>query len=207
MTLVKICGIRSIEEAEAVVAAGANALGFHIALNHSRCPIDIESAAKIIQRVPSRVATVIVTTLDNANAIIDTADRTGASRVILELRKRRPKLKIWRAVHVMDNDAVANAKKYESLVDCVLLDSMDKKTGARGGTGKTHDWNVSRKVVESTRVPVILAGGLTTENVADAIRTVQPYMVDVESGVSNPDGTKNLEKVKLFVEVAKASGV
>lgn len=200
-----------------MVAAGANALGFHIALNHSRCPIDIESAAKIIQRVPSRVATVIVTTLDNANAIIDTADRTGAStvqlqddvpaRVILELRKRRPKLKIWRAVHVMDNDAVANAKKYESLVDCVLLDSMDKKTGARGGTGKTHDWNVSRKVVESTRVPVILAGGLTTENVADAIRTVQPYMVDVESGVSNPDGTKNLEKVKLFVEVAKASGV
>ncbi len=213
MTLVKICGIRTLDEANSAIDSGADALGFHVELEHSRCPIDPVSAAKIIGALPAKVSSVVVTTLDNADAIINTADKTGTSTVqlqadvsadvIRELKKRRPHLKVWRAVHVMDDSAMSNVKKYENLVDRILLDSMDKKTGARGGTGRTHDWTVSRKVVESASVPVILAGGLNPENVAEAVRSVKPYMVDVESGVSNPDGTKDIEKVKLFVERVK----
>ncbi|MCR4280724.1 MAG: phosphoribosylanthranilate isomerase [Candidatus Kaiserbacteria bacterium] len=213
MTLVKICGIRSIEDALASIDAGADALGFHVELEHSKCPIDAENAARIIKELSPEVSSVVVTTLDNADAIINTADQTGGNTVqlqgdvsadvIRELKKRRPNLKVWRAVHVMGDNAAADAKKYEDLVDRILLDSMDKKTGARGGTGKTHDWSMSKKIVESVSTPVILAGGLTPGNVSEAIRTVRPYMVDVESGVSNTDGTKDIEKVKLFVERAK----
>ena len=120
---------------------------------------------------------------------------------VRDIKKALPHIVIWKAIGA-GSDALERASGYEGVVDAILLDSSDADTH-EGGTGKTHDWNASRSVVEAMSSPVILAGGLTPENVADAVREVRPYMVDVNSGVSNADGTKDLEKIKLFIERAK----
>ena len=86
--------------------------------------------------------------------------------------------------------------------DAIALDRAQSAT-VKGGSGQTLDWNIAKKVVESISTPVVLAGGLNPENVAEAIRTVQPYAVDVNSGVSNPDGTKDIEKVRAFIKAAR----
>jgi phosphoribosylanthranilate isomerase len=89
-------------------------------------------------------------------------------------------------------------------VDGIILDKAIRATGQVGGTGKTHDWNISKAVVRSIALPVILAGGLNPENIAEAIRTVQPYGVDVNSGVSKAGGIKDHEKLRLFIARAKS---
>jgi len=113
--------------------------------------------------------------------------------------------KIYVAISVTGDESIAIAKNFESSADTVILDSVNKETGARGGTGKTHDWSISKKIVDSTLLRVILAGGLNPGNVVDAIKAVRPYAVDVNSGVSNPDGTKDFLRVKEFVERAKSA--
>lgn len=212
MTRVKICGIRTFEEARECIAAGADALGFHVELEHSKCPIGAATTASIISHVPPFVASVIVTTVIEPKALIRIARATGANTLQLQgevsadtvraVKAVSPYLKVYAVVHVFGTDAIEAARKIEG-VDAIILDSADKTSGARGGTGKTHDWNISKKIVESLSIPVVLAGGLNPDNVAEAVRLVKPYAVDVETGVSNPDHTKNAEKVRLFVERAK----
>ena len=134
-----------------------------------------------------------------ARAVQLHADRDG----IRKIKTALPHLKLFKVINVFDESAIAEAKNYEGVADALVLDSGIKENGQQGGTGKIHDWSISRKIVESTSLPVILAGGLNPENVAEAVKTVQPYAVDVNSGVSNTDGKKNLENVKLFVERSK----
>lgn len=212
MTLVKICGIRSEADALAAAAAGADTLGFHVGLTGARAPLESENAAKIIAKLPASVSSVMVTSVVEPERLIELARTTGATilqlygdatpETILAVKKALP-VRIWKVLNVADENSIAEAKKYEKSADAIALDTLNKETGVRGGTGKTHDWNISRKIVESISIPVILAGGLTPNNVAEAIKTVRPYGVDVNSGVSNVDGTKDLEKVKAFVEGAE----
>jgi len=214
MVLVKICGIKSIEDARAAAAAGANELGFHVGLTGARAPLEAEQVGKIIAQLPAGISSVMVTSITEPEELIARAQETGADvlqlygdampEAIREVKKAMPDIKVWKVLNVSDESSIAKAKEYEGATDAIALDTLNKETGVRGGTGKTHDWNISRKIVESISIPVILAGGLTPENVADAIRTVRPYGVDVNSGVSNPDGSKNIEKVKLFIERAPA---
>jgi len=112
-------------------------------------------------------------------------------------------MELWKVLNVSYESSIAKAKEYKGAADAIALDTLNKETGARGGSGKTHDWNISKKIVESVSIPVVLAGGLTPENVAEAIATVSPAGVDVNSGVSNPDGSKDIEKVRAFIKVAK----
>ena len=215
MTLVKICGITDIETARAVASLGADMLGFHVDLHHSRNPLTRDMVAKIVSELPLTCSAVLVTSATDPEKIAQLVKDTGVTAVQLhgdmeemgKLKSELPHIKLYKVVNVFDESAVDEAKSYEGIADALVLDSAIKETGQRGGTGKTHDWNISRKIVESTSLPVILAGGLNPENVAEAIRKVRPYAVDVNSGVSNPDGTKNLENVRLFVGEAKASGV
>ena len=215
MTLVKICGITDIETARAVASLGADMLGFHVDLHHSRNPLTRDMVAKIVSELPLTCSAVLVTSATDPEKIAQLVKDTGVTAVQLhgdmeemgKLKSELPHIKLYKVVNVFDESAVDEAKSYEGIADALVLDSAIKETGQRGGTGKTHDWNISRKIVESTSLPVILAGGLNPENVAEAIRKVRPYAVDGNSGVSNPDGTKNLEKVKLFVERAKQSGL
>ena len=213
MTQVKICGIKSIEDARAAAAAGANELGFHVGLTGARAPLEAEQVAKLIAQLPAGVSSVMVTSITEPHELIARAQETGAGvlqlygdatpEAIREVKKALPSIKVWKVLNVSDESSIAKAKEYEEAADAIALDTLNKETGVRGGTGKTHDWNISKKIVESISIPVILAGGLNPDNVAEAIRTVQPYGVDVNSGVSNPDGSKNIEKVKLFIEQAR----
>ena len=218
MTRVKICGITSTADAKIAIEAGADALGFLVGqgLPSPRKFIEPEAAASIIATVPPLVSTVMVTTLDDADEIIKNAVTTGVSTIqlhgnialdgIRRIRENLPHLKLYKVIHVYDGThkpLLNEIKSLEGEVDAIALDTAQKETGFVGGTGKTHDWTLSRGIVGATSLPVILAGGLNPENVAEAIRTVHPYAVDVNSGVSQADGSKDPEKVMMFVQLAK----
>ena len=212
---VKICGIRSLDEANGVIEAGADALGFHIELEHSHCPVAAETASGIISKLPPFISSVVVTSESDPKKLLDIMKCTGATTLQLHkgvspktvnaVRTVLLNTKIYVAISIISGESIAIAKKFENSADTVILDSINTETGARGGTGKTHDWSISKKIVESTSLPVILAGGLNPGNVVDAIKAVRPYAVDVNSGVSNPDGTKDFLRVKGFVERAKSA--
>jgi phosphoribosylanthranilate isomerase len=212
---VKICGIRSLDEAKGVIEAGADALGFHIELEHSRCPVAAATASAIISKLPPFISTVVVTSETDPKKLRRIIKSTGATTLQLHQEVSPETVnavktvffntKMYVAISVTSDESIAIAKNFENSADTVILDSVNKETGARGGTGKTHDWSISKKIVKSTSLPVILAGGLNPGNVADAIKAVRPYAVDVNSGVSNPDGTKDFLKVKAFVERAKSA--
>ena len=213
MTRVKIWGIKTLQDAKAVVEAGADALGFLVEVESAKSAVSAETAASIIAQLPQSISGVVVTTQVEPEALIRIVQTTDASVLQLQsavtydtirtIRASFPDITVYVAVHVTDEVALGKAKKFEDIADGIVLDSIDKTSGALGGTGKTHDWDISRKIVESVSLPVILAGGLTPDNVAEAIQKVRPYAVDVQSGVSNPDGSKDLEKVRAFIKRAK----
>lgn len=213
MVRVKICGIKNIEDALAVAALGADELGFHVGLAGGRSPLTPEDAARIIKQLPPHAAPVLVTSVVEPKELIGLAQKTGAAILqlygdaspaqIQEVKEAMPSVKIWKVINIADEASIALAKEYEGAADAVALDTFNKDNGARGGSGKTHDWDISRRIAESLSIPVILAGGLNPENVAEAVAQVRPAGVDVNSGVTNPDGSKDLAKVKRFIEHAK----
>lgn len=215
MVRVKICGIRHLEEAKACIEAGADALGFHVDLEHSKCPIGAAAAREIISKLPPFVSSVLVTTATDTKELVRLTRATWVNTLQLQgeveidtvraVKAIMPWGKIYVAVHVSNEESIIQAQKFEDAADAIILDSKISESGARGGTGKTHDWNISRKIVESISLPVILAGGLNPENVVEAIKVVRPYAVDVETGVSNADHTKNPEKLRAFIQKAKSA--
>jgi phosphoribosylanthranilate isomerase len=126
---------------------------------------------------------------------------------VLELRGLLPGMQIMQAIPVMDETALQIARDYEEVSDYFILDSYSDQIGGIGAAGFTHDWSISRAIVEQSKIPVILAGGLSPDNVADAIQKVQPWGVDSLTRTNLPLGDgkfrKDLELVKLFVERAK----
>ncbi len=122
------------------------------------------------------------------------------------LKKQFPNVKVMRTIPVVDEGCIELAKQYDGIADYLLLDSRRKKDNQIGATGETHDWNLSRKIVESVSIPVILAGGLGPDNVAEAILKVKPFGVDSKSKTDRTGSReKDIEKVKEFVRIAKAT--
>ena len=120
------------------------------------------------------------------------------------LRGRIPHLKIFKSVSVISADSVAYPEAFKKLVDGFVLDSVNLATNQVGGTGKTHDWSISRQIVmRYSEVPIILAGGLNSENVRSAIERVRPFGVDVNSGTKAADGFKDPPKMEAFIAQAK----
>jgi phosphoribosylanthranilate isomerase len=208
MILAKICGMKTLEDALVAAEVGADMLGFHVELTGGRSPLSTESAAKMIAVLPEGVASVVVTSVTDANKLIELGRSTGATTLQLygdatpetvrSVKAALPGVEIWKVLNVRDENSVAKAKEYENVADAITLDSVPKGD-QKGGTGETHDWTISKRIVESVSTPIVLAGGLNPENVIDAIRAVHPYAVDVNSGVSDPDGSKDIEKVKAFI--------
>lgn len=123
------------------------------------------------------------------------------------IKRRHPAVKLMRAIAVFDAGSVAEAKRYEGLADFLLLDSYDPADKQIGGLGRTHDWAISRAIVEQVKVPAILAGGLGPDNVAEAIKTVRPAGVDSKTKTDRAGShAKDLEKVAAFVRAAKSAG-
>ena len=211
---VQIAGVSTLEEAVALERAGADALGFTVRLPSGVHDGLTEAKARsIVAALPPFISSVAITYVDNAREAIDLCRYLGvcalqlhgefATRDLELLRAALPHLKLIRAVHVTGPDAISLARALERRVDALILDTYDAESGRAGATGKTHDWTISRQIVESVRVPVILAGGLTAENVAAAVQAVLPWGVDVHTGVENTDGTRNLSKTRAFIDAAK----
>lgn len=215
MVRVKICGNRTIEEAKMAVEAGADAVGFLVGIRHdSDDSLAPETARDIVKHIPPFISTVVVTHLVTAKEVVDLCDRILPTTVqlhddivprqIAEIRMVRPHLKLIKAIHVVGDQAMNEAKTFSPYVDAILLDS---RTNDRiGGTGRIHDWDISERIVAADLKPVILAGGLTPNNISEAIAKVKPYGVDVHSGVEDEDGNRDVQKLKEFIRNAKECG-
>lgn len=211
---VKICGVKRVEDALLAHAYGADAIGVLVGQAHASSDfLSPEHAAEIVRALPPFCSSVLVTHVADAEGVSSLLSAVAASCVqlhgestvedIRRLRKLFPALKIIKSIHVTGEASVTEAKQFEADADAILLDTLNLQTHQVGGTGKTHDWSVSRRIVEAVRVPVILAGGLHPENIRDAIDAVRPFAVDVNSGTKGSDGFKDAEKLRLFIEGAK----
>jgi phosphoribosylanthranilate isomerase len=216
-TRIKICCIQSEGEARLAIAHGADALGLVGTMPSGPGPIDDELIARVAAQVPPPVATFLLTSETDADAIIAHARRCRtntlqlvdrvADEVYPTLRQALPGIKLVQVIHVAGDDAVAEAVAAALHVDALLLDSGQPHAAIKvlGGTGRTHDWAVSRRIVEAVACPVFLAGGLRADNVAAAIATVRPFGVDVCTGVRRADYSLDAEKLEAFVAAVAAS--
>ena len=211
---VQIAGVSTLDEALAAADAGADALGFTVRLPHGVHDELTEAKARgIVAALPPFVASVAITYVDTAREAVELCRYLGVTALQLHgpfpsqelplIRAGLPHLKLLRAVHVTGPEALAQARGLARHVDALILDTFDPATGRHGATGLTHDWSISRQIVAETRVPVILAGGLTPDNVAAAIAAVRPWGVDVHTGIEDADGRRNLDKMRAFIGAAK----
>jgi len=212
MTKVKICCIQSIEEAQIAIDNGTYAIGLVSEMPSGPGVISESKIKEIAEWVPDDIKTVLLTSLQNADKIIeqheycntDVLQLVDSQEIITYqiLKKELPNAEIMQVVHVIDDDSVSEAVNISKYVDMILLDSGNPKleTKELGGTGRTHNWRISREIVNEVDVPVFLAGGLTPDNVAGAVERVIPFGVDLCTGV-RLDGKLDGEKVKLFNEM------
>ncbi len=192
---VKICCISSLEEAGTAIRFGASALGLVGHMPSGPGVISDELIAEIAHSVPPPVSTFLLTSETDADAIIHHQRKVRTNTVQIvdalqsgtysEIRRSLPGVKLVQVIHVTDESSVDEAQQIAPDVDAILLDSGNPKLAVKelGGTGRTHNWELSRRIVESVRVPVFLAGGLRPDNVRAAIEAVQPFGLDLCSGV------------------------
>ena len=210
MTRVKVCGITNATDRDAAVACGADALGFIVDVPvETPRAVSIETAAALVAGVPPLVTTVLVTMPETPEAAIDLVDRAGVDAVqvhgdlppgALSAIGLETGAKTIKAVDADDGD---RATAYDGVADALLVDST--REGGAGGTGETADWAAARSIRESVSTPVILAGGLTPDNVAEAVGTVGPFGVDVASGIERAGGKKDHDALARFVANATAT--
>ena len=209
MTRIKTCGVTTTEDRDAVVDAGADAVGvIHGVPVDTPREVDEATAQSLVAGVPPIVTSVLVTmptTVQEALKRVDEIEpdavqvHDGLSPAELGALSRRVSQQLLAVVDPLADDLGA----YANHADAVLVDSVDDE-GA-GGTGETHDWERTRKLVADLDVPVILAGGLTPDNVAEAVRTVRPFAVDTASGVESSGGVKDHDAVRAFVANARGA--
>ncbi|GGK75180.1 phosphoribosylanthranilate isomerase [Haloarcula sebkhae] len=207
MTRVKICGVTDEKDRDAVVRAGTDAVGvIHGVPVDTPREVDEATAERLTDSVPPFVTSVLVTMPTTVQEAVRRIDRIepdavqvhdGLSPAELGALDNRITQDI---VAVVEADAPA-IEDYATHADALLVDSVDADGG--GGTGETHDWERTRDLVDSLDVPIVLAGGLTPENVGEAVETVAPFAVDVASGVESAGGTKDHDAVGRFVRNAK----
>jgi phosphoribosylanthranilate isomerase len=209
---VKICGMRRVEDALAAVDAGADAVGCLVGLDYPATDsIDSRTARGIFAALPPFIARVLVTHrtgLADVAALMREAGATVAQLhgdfptvAIPALRESLPYAAIVKSVHVTGDETIAAALAAARSADAILLDTIAR--GRIGGTGKTHDWSISARIAAASPKPVILAGGLNPDNVAEAIARVRPFAVDVNSGTRGPDGWKDHARIRAFISASK----
>jgi len=208
---VKICCIKNAAEARRAIQHGASAVGLVSEMPSGPGVIPDEDILRIASTLPPLVGTFLLTSATDPTAIIAQQKfcRTDTIQICSgveigaydELRSQMPGISLVQVVHVTGPEALEEARMRAPHVDAILLDSGDPRLPEPrlGGTGKIHDWSVSRRIRDGIDVPVLLAGGLTHKNVADAIVAVRPYAVDVCTGVRT-DGNLDDEKLSAFFE-------
>jgi phosphoribosylanthranilate isomerase len=214
---VKVCCIASTAEADLAIAAGADALGLVSAMPSGPGPIPEPEIATIVRHVGDRAATVLLTSRQDAVGIGEQLERIGPTVVQLvddlptseyaALRAAHPAVAIMQVIHVRGPASVVEATRVAPFADAILLDSGNPTAAVKelGGTGRVHDWTLSRAIRDAVPIPVFLAGGLRPSNVADAIDAVQPFGIDVCSGV-RVGGRLDGSAVRAFIGAAREPG-
>lgn len=214
---VKICCIASVAEAWLAIEHGASAVGLVSEMPSGPGPIHETLIAEIAATIPPGVSSFLLTCRLDAASIIEQQRRLRVNTIQIcdrlpagshrELRAALPGVSLVQVVHVTGPESVAEAVEIAPHVDAILLDSGNQSLAIKelGGTGRTHDWGLSRKIREAIDVPLYLAGGLKPNNVAAAIQEVQPFGIDVCSGLRT-DGALDREKLsEFFLHVRRAS--
>ena len=199
-----------------MVEAGAHAVGFPFDLDTHAEDCTLEQARLAAQAITGKAAVVLVTYATALHRVIELTDILGADMIQFhghaepDLLRRvlevRPGLLLVKSVVLgRDEDPLDLVKRFSGVADALLTDTFDPATGASGATGKTHDWEVSAGIVETCCLPLILAGGLTPDNVRRAVKVVRPFGVDAHTGVEDAFGDKNPDSMRDFVSQARAS--
>ena len=210
---VKFCGTASLADMRCAIDAGCDAVGFIMGVTYQSTDVVTPAeAAEMIRELPPFIEPVAVTHLRDTEDLIGLVKDSRCTTLQIQdavepsgipvIRDALPYLKLVKAVHVTGESAIAAAKLYEPYADALILDTRTQEK--IGGTGIPHDWNISAQIVAKSAIPVILAGGLKPENVAEAIRSVRPYGVDVHTGVKK-DGLRDPEKTLAFARGARGA--
>jgi phosphoribosylanthranilate isomerase len=215
---VKICCIASVEEAQLAIVHGASAVGLVSRMPSGPGVIEEDLIAEIAAAVPPGVASFLLTSEIDVPAIIDQQRRTRVNTLQLvdalppgahqQLREALPGIALVQVVHVVGEQSIAEAVAIAPQVDAILLDSGNPAASVKelGGTGRVHNWEISRRIRQIISCPLFVAGGLQPANVREAIRQIGPYAVDVCSGVRT---NGHLDAIKLrdfFREVEASTG-
>lgn len=215
MVKIKICCIADVGEAALAIECGADALGLVAEMPSGPGPISDEAIREIAAYVPPPVATFLLTSRTTAKGIIEhhSLTRTNTIQIVDELEGREywqirealPGIKLVQVIHVTGGRSVDEAAELAEFVDAILLDSGNPSLAVKelGGTGRRHDWRLSRRIVETSGKPVFLAGGLNAGNVLEAIEKVGPFGLDICSGVRT-DGRLDRAKLEAFISAACA---
>ena len=219
----QIYSIMNVPEALECAKAGADRVGILVNNpenpNRYPCEITLEEAKPVFEALKGRAVSVLISVQNTEEEIFSQleylrpdvlhlcAGYKGSVPFREKMRERFPEIELMEAVGVTDESAIVEALRISEYADCIILDSVDPKIAGIGAAGVTHDWNIDRKIIETVRVPVIVAGGLGPENVADAIRKTHPWGVDSLTGTSiKKDGViigKDLTRVEAFCRIAK----
>ena len=203
----KICGITQVEDLEAAVTAGADAVGFVVGVPASARDLSLERAARLVRQVPVFTSSVLVMVPGALDDLVEAYEtiRPDILQVhgdgvpsIEKIREAIPGAALIKGIRSEPGEALRAAEEASGF-DAVLLDTFFPRV--QGGTGMTHDWRISEKIRKNLSPRrLILAGGLTPSNVQEAIRTVRPYAVDVSTGVESRPGIKDHGKIASFIE-------
>jgi len=213
--LVQIFEVQTPEEAAALAGLGVDHIGVLVGDGAFPRELSIARTSAIFAAVPAGKKRVALSLSANLEEVIRVVAETRPDIVQVQaeidfsvamtrvLKMRYPQIPIMRAIPVIDETSIAIAASYKGVADFLLLDSYDPGTRQFGALGRVHDWSLSRRIVDEIGIPVILAGGLGSENVAAAIAAVHPAGVDSKTKTDRPDGgSKDLAKVEAFVAAA-----
>lgn len=196
---VKVCCIASPEEARLAVSFGVAAVGMVDETPSGEGRLPVETIAEIVRAVPRTTGSFVLTATTDVDRLVELYRTTGVNTLQLwehlqpegyeRLREKAPGVFIAQSIHVMDDRIIDTARQIARHVDALVLDSGDSEPPFRwqNPSGQTHDWELSRRISDAIHLPILLAGGLTRDNVGRAIRLVRPYGVDVGSGVRKDD--------------------
>ncbi|MGA8152661.1 MAG: phosphoribosylanthranilate isomerase [Terriglobales bacterium] len=213
---VKICCIASVEEARLAIKYGASALGLVSQMPSGPGVIPEEAISRIASEVPPPIGTFLLTSQQDAQAIIAQQRRCRTNTIQIcdrlrdgsyhDLKSALPGISIVQVVHVVGPESVEEAIALATQVDAILLDSGNPALAVKelGGTGRRHNWDLSRKIREAIDIPLFLAGGLNADNVRQAIAEVAPFAMDICSGVRT-EGKLDERKLAEFMANAVAS--
>jgi len=215
---VKICCISSIDEARMAIECGAAALGLVSEMPSGPGVISEEEIAEIAATIPPPIGSFLLTSRQDVGKIVEQHRRFRTNVIQLcdrlasgspqDLKQALPGVSVVQVIHVTGPESVEEAIAVASGVDAILLDSGDQSLAVKelGGTGRRHDWTLSRKIREQLSVPIFLAGGLKADNVGEAIESVAPFGLDLCSGVRTNGKLDRHKLVQFFAAVKSGQG-